>query len=67
MDISIRHFSVPLALLTLLIAPLPRLIQRSTRRLAWTSAALTATLASSCLITAVWVYPHYLPYVSPLA
>ena len=66
MDISIRHFSVPLVLLTLLIAPLPRLIQRSTRGLARTTAVLTATLAASCLVTAVWVYPHYLPYVSPL-
>ena len=26
---------------------------------------LTATLAASCLVTAVWVFPHYLPYVSP--
>ncbi len=66
MDISIRHFSVPLALLTLLIAPLPRLIQQSTRRLAWTAAVLAAALASSCLVAAVRAYPDYLPYVSPL-
>jgi hypothetical protein len=60
MDISIRHFSVPLALLSLLIAPLPRLIPGSTGRVA------AAALAASCLITAVWVYPRYMPYVSPL-
>ena len=65
MDISIRHFTVPLALLTLLLAPLPRLIQQSSRRLAWTAAVLAAALASSCLVTAVRAYPHYLPYVSP--
>lgn len=59
MDISIRHFSVPLALLSLLIAPLPRLIQGSTGRVA------AAVLAASCVVTAVAVYPHYLPYVSP--
>jgi hypothetical protein len=65
MDISIRHFSVPLVLLTLLIAPLPQLIQRSTQTLAWTTAALAAALAASCLVTAIRVYPYYLPYVSP--
>jgi Dolichyl-phosphate-mannose-protein mannosyltransferase len=65
MDISIRHFSVPLVLLTLLLAPLPRLIQRSSRRLSWTTGVLAAALALSCLVTAVRVYPDYLPYVSP--
>lgn len=65
MDISIRHFSVPLVLLTILLAPLPRLIERSSRRLAWTAAVLTAGLVASCLITAVRLYPYYLPYVSP--
>ena len=64
-DISIRHFTVPLVLLILLIAPLPRLIQQSSRRLAWTATVLTAALASSCLVAAVRTYPHYLPYVSP--
>jgi hypothetical protein len=66
MDISIRHFSVPLVLLTLLIAPLPTLIHRSTRRVSWSAAVLAATLVSSCLVTAVLVYPNYLPYASPL-
>ena len=65
MDISIRHFSVPLVLLTMLIAPLPRLMERSSRRLAWTAAAVAAVLAASCLITAVRLYPYYFPYVSP--
>jgi hypothetical protein len=31
-DISIRHFTIPLALLILLLAPVPRMVQR-TRRL----------------------------------
>uniref|UniRef100_Q020S1 Glycosyltransferase RgtA/B/C/D-like domain-containing protein n=1 Tax=Solibacter usitatus (strain Ellin6076) TaxID=234267 RepID=Q020S1_SOLUE len=60
MDISIRHFSVPLALLCLMVAPLPRLIQGSAGRVA------AGALAASCVVTAVWVYPHYMPYVSPL-
>jgi hypothetical protein len=65
MDISIRHFSVPLVLLTLLIAPLPRLIERCAPRLQWTAVAVAAVLAASCLITAVRLYPYYFPYVSP--
>jgi hypothetical protein len=65
MDISIRHFSVPLVLLALLIAPLPRLLVHEPTRLAWTSAALAAALALSCVAMAVAVYPLYLPYVSP--
>jgi hypothetical protein len=65
MDISIRHFTVPLVLLILLIAPLPRLIQRSTQRMAWPCSAAAAILAVSCLVTAIRIYPHYMPYVSP--
>jgi hypothetical protein len=63
MDISIRHFSVPLVLLTMLMAPLPRLVERSAHRLAWTVAA--SVLVASCLITIVRLYPYYFPYVSP--
>ena len=66
MDISIRHFSVPLVLLTLLLAPLPRLIRQCAPRAAWTSAALAWALALSCLITMVRIYPYYFPYASPL-
>jgi hypothetical protein len=65
MDISIRHFSVPLVLLTLLMAPLPRLIEKSPRRLAWMAAVVAAVLVASCLITTVRIYPYYFPYVSP--
>ena len=65
MDISIRHFTVPLALLTLLLAPLPRLIGRRGRRPAFAAAALAALLAGSCLFTAVRLYPYYMQYVSP--
>ena len=67
MDISIRHFTVPLALLILLLAPLHRLIQLSTPRVAWASAALAFGLVLSCLFTAVRSYPYYFPYATPLA
>jgi hypothetical protein len=65
MDISIRHFTVPLALLTLLLAPLPRLIGRLGRRPAFAAAAVAALLAGSCLFTAVRLYPYYMQYASP--
>ena len=67
MDISIRHFTVPIALLILLPAPLPRLLQRCTPRVAWASRALALGLALSCLFTAIRSYPYYFPYASPLA
>ncbi len=67
MDISIRHFSVPFVLLALLLAPLPRLIGGLGRPAAMVTAATAAVLVASCLITAVQIYPRYLPYVSPVA
>lgn len=67
MDISIRHFSVPLLLLTLLLAPLPRLIEQCGRRMAWAAAVVAAVLVASCLTGAVRLYPYYLQYASPLA
>jgi hypothetical protein len=68
-SISIRHFSVPLVLLILMLAPLPEQLRRlrsSLPRTARTLQALTALLAASCVFTAVRVYPFYFPYVSPL-
>jgi hypothetical protein len=66
MDISIRHFTVPMALLTLLLAPLPRLVERCSRRAALAAGVVAAVLISSCLIAAVRLYPYYLQYASPL-
>jgi hypothetical protein len=60
-DISIRHFTIPLALLILLLAPVPRMVQR-TRLLV----AVTAALAAGCIFTAVRAYPNYMPYVNAL-
>jgi len=65
MDISIRHFSVPLVLLTLLIAPFPRLISQSTAGVARAAAVAAGIMAAACLITAVRVYPYYFQYASP--
>jgi 4-amino-4-deoxy-L-arabinose transferase-like glycosyltransferase len=60
-NIGFRHFSVPLSLMILLLAPLPALVGRS-RVLQF----LTAALAAACLVTAVRAFPFYVPYVSPL-
>jgi 4-amino-4-deoxy-L-arabinose transferase-like glycosyltransferase len=67
--ISIRHFSIPIVLLILLLAPLPRILAhlRESSRLAGRSlAALAALLAASCVVTVVRAYPYYFPYFNPL-
>jgi hypothetical protein len=70
LDISIRHFSVPFVLLTLLIAPLPRMLWELRARTPFVGklgAAAIAALAASCLFTAVRTYPYYFPYVNALS
>ena len=67
LDISIRHFSIPLVLLILLLAPLPRLVERL-RRSAPASGQLVGAMAGvltlSCLFTALHAYPYYFPYIN---
>jgi 4-amino-4-deoxy-L-arabinose transferase-like glycosyltransferase len=70
LDISIRHFSVPLILLILLLAPLPRmsaeLLARS-RVGAVLAAGVVGALVAGCLFTAVRTYPYYMPYINALS
>ncbi len=70
LDISIRHFSIPLALLILLLAPLPRLLE-GLRRSGWPAARvgywLTAALALTSVFVAVRAYPYYLPFLNSLS
>jgi hypothetical protein len=63
MNIGIRHFSVPLVLLILMLAPLPRLLGRVPNV---AGSAAVGLLAASCLVTAIRAYPFYVPYVAPL-
>ena len=67
---SIRHFSVPLALLVLLVAPLPRALA-FLRRSGWPAARagvwLTVVLALASVVTAVRAYPYYLPFLNSLS
>ena len=70
MQFSIRHFSVPLVLLVLLLAPLPHTLE-SLRRSAWPAARalvwLTVALALASVGTAVRAYPYYLPFLNSLS
>lgn len=69
LDISIRHFSVALALVVLLLAPLPRMLEllRDSRpQLARAGNWLTIVLILASLATAIRVYPNYFPYLNIL-
>ncbi|HXY47899.1 MAG TPA: glycosyltransferase family 39 protein [Terriglobales bacterium] len=70
LDISIRHFSVPLVLLILMLAPLPRVLRQLCGRTSFgvrLEGATIAALAALCLFTAVRAYPYYFPYVNALS
>jgi hypothetical protein len=67
LDISIRHFSVPLILLILLLAPLPSMIVRvldSSTLAGRVLVGTTAVLALACVMTAVRAYPFYFSYIN---
>jgi len=70
LDLSIRHFSIALALLILLLAPLPRMLeslQRSNWRGARVGKWVTIGLACASLVTAVRAYPNYFPFLNALS
>ena len=69
LDISIRHFSVALALVVLLLGPLPRMlgllrdsIPQTVRIGNW----LAIVLVLASIVTAIRVYPNYFPYLNIL-
>ena len=69
MTISIRHFTIPIVLLIVMLAPLPRMIQDLHRQApSWArgAAALTGLLAASSLLTAAHTYPNYFPFLNAL-
>ncbi len=69
-DISFRHFSLPLVLLILLLAPLPSMLHQIRASKAKRGALLqagAAVLAASCIVSAVWTFPFYFPYTNLLA
>lgn len=65
LDISIRHFTIPLVLLILLVAPLPRMVASLERsNLQRVLAATAVALALSCLLTVARAYPYFFPYIN---
>jgi hypothetical protein len=69
-NISFRHFTVPLVLLILVLAPLPRLLkglQPIASRFARLLGAASVALVLGSLFSALRAYPYYFPYLSPLA
>lgn len=69
LDISIRHFSIPLVSIVLLLAPLPRALQ-FLRDANWRAARLANgsafALAALMLFTAVHAYPNYFAFINVL-
>jgi hypothetical protein len=70
LDISIRHFSVALALIILLLAPLPRmlkLLRDANPQAARIGNWLTIALVLASIVTAIRTYPNYIPYLNSLS
>ena len=70
LDLSIRHFTVPIALMMLLLAPLPRMLASFTRargKAWWIVSGMVAALACASVITAVRAYPYYIPFLNSLS
>lgn len=67
LDIGIRHFAVPLALLVLALAPLPRALDQL-RLVRWVPAqvltALVVVLVCASVTTAARDYPNYIPFLN---
>jgi hypothetical protein len=69
LTISIRHFSIPLILLIVMLAPLPRMIQNLHREAcSWArgAAALAVLLAVSSLVSVARAYPNFFPFFNAL-
>jgi 4-amino-4-deoxy-L-arabinose transferase-like glycosyltransferase len=67
LTISIRHFTVPIVLLILMLSTLPRMLEKLKVSAPATSSLLKITaafLVAVCLFTAVHAYPFYFPYIN---
>lgn len=62
LNIGLRHFSVPIALLMVLVAWVPRLIQRLPSHQRWTLGLICVGLALGCVFTGLTAFPDYLAY-----
>lgn len=70
MTISIRHFTIPIVFLTLLLAALPRLLGRA-RIFAPLLGKIATGTAVVCVLSSVFTvvraYPFFMPYINPLS
>jgi len=70
MSISVRHFTVPIVLLILLLAPVPRALALL-RENGWPAARLVAAgfvvLALTSLVTMIRAYPYFFPFLNSLS
>lgn len=69
LDISVRHFLPAIALIILLLAPLPQILLSLRIRYplaALVGLALTAVLVTTSFISAFRSYPYYFPYINSL-
>jgi Dolichyl-phosphate-mannose-protein mannosyltransferase len=69
LDISVRHFSIAIALIILMLAPLPRMLRRMQSahpRLALAGGVLAVALVLSSIISAARAYPYFFPYINAL-
>jgi Dolichyl-phosphate-mannose-protein mannosyltransferase len=70
MTISIRHFSVPIVLLILLLAPVPGILKRLSEN-GWPAGrlgmGLYAMLAVFSLLAVIRAYPYYFPFLNSLS
>jgi len=67
LTISIRHFTVPIILLILMLSALPQMLEKLKSSAAGISNLLkiaAALLVAACLFTAVHAYPFYFSYIN---
>jgi hypothetical protein len=62
LNIGLRHFSVPIALLMVFVSWLPGLIRRLPLTRRWVAGAACSVLALCCLYTGLTAFPYYLAY-----
>jgi dolichyl-phosphate-mannose-protein mannosyltransferase len=69
LDLSVRHFLIAIALIILLLAPLPRLLQGMRGiypRFAQAGMWISIALAFAGIFSAARAYPFFLPYINSL-
>lgn len=65
LNMSIRHFLMPVTLLILMLAPLPRMVGALPGRKLWQAAIAAAALSS--FVAIALAYPYFMPFVNSLA